>query len=460
MRDSRNKPHRIGRRDVLQLGAVSAVGLSLPGLLAARAAESGRAGFGTAKACILLFHFGGPAQQDTFDLKPDAPAEVRGEFRPIATSVAGSSVCEHLPMVARQAHRLAVVRSVWHDDTQHNNSGYATLTGHKHPPLPNTVEALVGPKPDDHPPFGAVLTRLRASPMPWVSLPYEMVNGVPYPGQTAGFLGARHEPLWLKFDPTASDSSAHALELPGAMTPTRLQQRAALLHDLDRTLDLAARSASAAALSTFQGRAVDLVTSAAVRRALRLDREDPRLRDRYGRNVFGQSCLMARRLVEAGMPLVAVYTLGRDGFPKPFTVSWDTHRNNFKDLKEQILPIQDLGYAMLLEDLALRGLLDETLVVWFGEFGRTPKVNGLAGRDHWPFVYTVVFAGGGVRGGMTFGASDKSSAYPASDPVTPQDVAATIYHCLGIDPATRIADRQGRPVEVACGGSPILPILA
>jgi hypothetical protein len=204
---------------------------------------------------------------------------------------------------------------------------------------------------------------------------------------------------------------------------------------------------------------VDLVASAETQRALQIELEDPRLRDRYGRNVFGQSCLMARRLVEAGVPLVNIYSVGFDGYPGPLPLSWDTHWDNFKFLKEGILPIQDRGYAMLLEDLAQRGLLDETLVVWFGEFGRSPQVNAQAGREHWPFVYSVVFAGGGVRGGATYGSSDIQGAYPASDPVTPQDVAATIYHALGIDPEIRVADRFGRPVEVGSGGKAILPIL-
>jgi hypothetical protein len=355
---------------------------------------------------------------------------------------------------------LAVVRSVHHDDPQHNNAGYRLLTGANPPLLANTVEALAAPRPNDHPPFGAVVAKLKNTPLPWVSLPYEMVNGVPYPGQAAGFLGARYEPLWVNFLPDQPDFTPRDLDLPASLSPGRLAERGRLLHAIDGVSAKPVRSTEAINLGTFQDRATTLVTAASTRRALRIDTEDPRLRDLYGRNVFGQSCLLARRLVEAGVPLVAVYTWGRDGFPKPFSVSWDTHQNNFKDLKEQILPIQDAGYAMLLEDLAQRGMLDDVLVVWFGEFGRTPKVNTLAGRDHWPSVFTVVLAGGGVRGGITFGASDRSAAYPASDAVTPQDVAATIYHCLGIDPHTRLVDREGKPVEVACGGEPILPILA
>src|SRR5262249_23682707 len=462
---SANRRHVIHRRDVLQLGALGACGLTLPALLQSNAEARSRSKqtkggrLGSAKSCIILFQQGGPAQQETFDMKPDAPAEIRGEFKPIATSLPGYRICELMPMLARQVHRLTVVRSVHHDDTQHNNAGYATLTGTKPALLPNTVEALAGPRPDNHPPFGAVLARLRQSPAPWVSLPYPCVNGIPYPGQTAGFLGARYEPLWLRPDPKAREFAFPEFELPVDSSPARARRREHLLHDLD-TLGRAARPGAAADLTAFQARALDLVTSAATRRALRIDLEEPRLRDRYGRNVFGQSCLMARRLIEAGIPLVNVYSAGFDGIPGTLPLSWDTHWDNFKFLKDSILPIQDRGYAALLEDLAERGLLDETLVVWFGEFGRSPKVNAQGGREHWPDVYSVVFAGGGVRGGALFGASDAQGAYPVDNPVTPQDVAATIYHCLGIDPETRLPDRQGRPVEVGSGGKPIRSILA
>src|SRR5262249_42738377 len=279
------------------------------------------------------------------------------EFRPIATSVPGYQVCEHLPLVARQAHRFAVIRSVHHDDTQHNNSGYATLTGVNVPPLPNTVEALASPKPDNHPPFGAVLQRLRPSPKPWVALPYPVVNGVHYPGQTAGFLGARYEPFWLRPDPKAPEFVFRELEVGQDFSHRRIRARDGLLRGIDQAQDLAARPGAAADMSGFQSRAVDLIASAATRRALQLDREEPRRRDRYGRNVFGQSCLLARRLIEAGIPLVNIYTVGFDGFPNSAPLSWDTHWDNFKFLKEGILPIQDRGYAALLDDLAERGML-------------------------------------------------------------------------------------------------------
>jgi hypothetical protein len=283
------------------------------------------------------------------------------------------------------------------------------------------------------------------------------VNGVHYPGQTSGFLGARHEPLWLRPDPKQQDFVFRELELPEGVSSSRVARRDELLQSMNHANQ---RQLPETDLTAFQARAIDLVTSERTRRALRMGDEDSTTRDLYGRNVFGQSCLMARRLVEAGVPLVNVYSVGFDGYPGPLPLSWDTHWDNFKFLKEGILPNQDRGYAALLEDLAARGLLEETLVVWFGEFGRSPKINAQAGREHWPAVYTVVFAGGGVRGGLLFGASDSQGAYPVSDAVTPQDVSATIYHCLGIDPETRLSDRFGRPVEVGSGGKPILPIMA
>lgn len=460
----RNRPF-ISRRDILQVGALGACGLSLTGLLQARnpgaaaPAASANRQRGKAKSCIIIFQQGGPSHHDTFDMKPEAPAEIRGEFKSIATSLSGYRVCEHLPLTARQAHRLALVRSVHHEDPQHNNAGYAALTGTKPALLPNTVEALAAPRPDNHPPFGAVVTRLRESTAPWVSLPYPCVNGVPYPGQTAGFLGARHEPLWLRPDPRAREFVFRELELPEGLSPSRALRRESLLRGLDGSRG-PTQTGAVADMTALHRRALALVTSAATRRALRMDQEDPRVRDHYGHNVFGQSCLLARRLVEAGVPLVNIYSVGFDGYPGPLPLSWDTHWDNFRFLREGILPIQDRGYAMLLNDLAERGLLEETLVVWFGEFGRSPRINTQGGREHWPAVYSVVFAGGGVRAGTLHGASDRHGAYPVANPVTPQDVAATIYHCLGIDPETRLPDRLGRPIEVGSGGNVILPILA
>jgi hypothetical protein len=444
------------------------LGLALPDLLSLRAAAAtmpAPAGvprsFGQAKSCIFLFHFGGPSQFETFDPKPEAPAEIRGEFGTVATSVSGYRICEHLPLTAKQMHLVSVVRAVNHDDEQHNNAGYQLLTGFKPRPLPNTVADLAGPKPTDHPSFGAVLAREkpRSVGIPaWVQLPYEMVNGVPYPGQTPGCLGSRYASFWIKGDPSDPQFEVPDVSLAPGLTAARMERRRGVLHRVDAGLPRTGTAAPARELSAYQERALDLVTGAATRSACRLDGEDPRLRDRYGRNRFGQSVLMARRLIEAGVGLVNVHTIGTAAELFPFCITWDTHQQNFRDLKGLILPVQDLAYAALLADLEQRGLLDETLVVWMGEFGRTPKINGGAGRDHWPYVFPAVLAGGGIRRGIVHGASDAQGAYPASDPVTPQDIAATIYHCLGIPPDTHLADREGRLFPL-CGGTPVREIL-
>ena len=304
-----------------------------------------------------------------------------------------------------------------------------------------------------------MVTKLRRTKAPWVALPFEYSNGPVYPGQSAGFLGLRYAPLWVKDDVNAPNFRQNTLGLPSEMTLERLSQRRNLLVSLEKVYDRVARTATTAEMTAAQGRALELITTPKIHQAFQLDRESDRLRTRYGRNLFGQSCLLARRLVEAGIPLVLVESFGADGFPRGGT-GWDMHTKIFDTLKTEVFPIQDRGFAVLLEDLATRGLLDETLVVWTTEFGRSPKINQYAGRDHWPYVYTVLFAGAGVQAGVVYGSSDRLAAYPATNPVTPQDIAATIYHCLGINPHTLIHDQQGRPFEVGSGGEPIWGILA
>lgn len=456
----------LSRRDALSLGALPLLGLMLPELLQARAAaeaprprRSARS-FGKAKSCILLFHMGGPSQHETFDPKPDAPAEIRGEFGTIGTSIPGYRVCELLPLTAKQLHRCTVIRSLTHDDSQHNNAGYRMLTGYRPPLLPDSI--LASPRPDDYPPYGAVAAKLKGNARgvpPWISLPYLMVNGPAYPGQGAGFLGGACEPFWIKGNPNLPGFGVDGLSLPSGVTERRLAARRSILATLEavrRDLD-APRSFQE--LGVFQQRALDLATRPATRDACRLEREAPALRERYGRNIFGQSALLARRLIEAGAGLVSVYTIGSAEEDLPNRqVHWDTHANNFKDMKNVIMPIQDPAYAALLEDLDGRGLLDETLVIWMGEFGRTPKINIVAGRDHWPWVFPVVLAGGGIRRGLVYGESDDHGAYPRADPVSPEDLAATIYHCLGIAPETMLADLQGRQAPL-CAGTPVWDLL-
>jgi hypothetical protein len=438
------------RRHWLRVGAIGTAGLLLPDLLrgraAARAGGTARPGsFGRARSCILCFLFGAPAHQDIWDLKPDAPADVRGEFRPIASSVPGVWLGEHIPRVAGQARRFALVRSVQHPDNTHTVAMHAMLTGRRHA-QPNTNPRN---QPTDFPCFGAVVQYLRpgrAGLPSGISLnaPANQVsaNNHIFPGFFAGLLGHRYDPMFIAQDPSAPDFDP--LPVAAGAEAGRLGDRRDLLEAVDhrrRELDAVARVRD---FTGYHEQALRLVTSPAARRAFDLTREPPAVRDRYGRSPFGQGCLLARRLVEAGVRLVTVNWARDDAF-------WDTHANNFKLLKDSLLPPFDRGFSALLEDLDQRGLLDETLVVCLGEFGRTPKINPAAGRDHWAACNSVVLAGGGVRGGQLLGASDRTAAYPATAPVSPGDLAATVYHALGIDPDTELHDAQGRPLPLADG---------
>ncbi len=439
----------ITRREWLRVGALGAAGLALPELLlgqAAGAAPRTDRTFGRAKSCILAFLFGAPGHQDLWDLKPDAPAEYRGEFRPIRTSAAGIEICELLPQTARQAHHLTLVRSVTHPDDTHTVAMHYMLTGHRHAqPQTNPQN-----KPTDFPCFGAVMRHLRAGsgPIPsGISLnaPANQVsaNNHIFPGFFAGFLGAEADPLFLAQDPNRPGFRPFE-PAPGLSAP-RLSRRRSLLQEVDARWKEAEPALAARRLEGHLRQALELTTSTAARQAFDLEGEPTALRDRYGRHPFGQGLLLSRRLVEAGVRLVTVNWMRDDAF-------WDTHSKNFSQLRESLLPPFDRAFSALLEDLSARGLLDETLVVCLGEFGRTPKINANAGRDHWAACNTVVLAGAGIRGGAVYGASDALAAYPASAPVTPDDLSATIYHALGLDPATEIVDPLGRPLPLSRGG--------
>jgi hypothetical protein len=435
------------RRQWLRVGGLGVAGLTLADLLRGRS-EAGRArqeGFRRARSCILCFLFGAPAHQDVWDLKPDAPADVRGEFKPIASSVPGLSLGEHVPRVARTAHRLALVRSVAHPDNTHTVAMHYMLTGRRHAE-PNTNPRN---QPTDFPCFGAVMRYLRPAKggLPaGVSLnaPANQVSAGNhiFPGFFAGILGSSYDPLFISQDP--SSPTFRPLPSAGRADAARLRGRRRLLEVVDsrrRVLDTAGASGT---FDRHYERAFSLVTAPGAREAFDLTRESDRVRDRYGRNSFGQGLLLARRLVQAGVGLVTVNWARDDAF-------WDTHANNFRDLKTKLLPPFDLGFSALLEDLDDRGRLSETLVVCLGEFGRTPKINPQAGRDHWAACNSVVLAGGGVRAGQVHGASDRIAAHPVTTPVSPDDLATTIYHLLGIDPGAEIRDRQGRPWRLAGG---------
>ncbi len=444
------------------------LGLTLPDLLRARAlARPAQEKRGKAKACIFIFLQGGPAHQDSLDPKPESPVEFRGEFKAIATRVHGTLVCEHLPRLARLADRYALIRSCTHDDVEHNSAAYACLTGRMHP----KKGQIVPPSADDFPPFGAALAKVRLASTampPWVTMPATLINsGVPFPAQNAGFLGGACDPLAIRSDPNAPDFAVEGLSLSARMPRSRLEDRRGLLRQLDGLARGVEAAAGVRTLDSCCQRAFDLILSPAARTAFRLTAEPAAVRERYGRTPFGQSLLLSRRLVEAGVQLVTVYYTSEKPRRPGCTISWDTHEDNFPDLKHKLLPDLDRGLSALLEDLGQRGLLAETLVVAAGEFGRTPRVGQRLtdaaatanGRDHWTRVYSVLWAGGGVRGGLVYGASDKHAAEPARQPVTPADLAASLFHALGVNPHGEVYDRQGRPHALTLG-DPILPLFA
>jgi len=461
------------RRETLTAGALTLLGgaFNLPSLFAAEARRPADARPGKAKSVILLNLLGGAATQDMFDLKPDAPAGVRSEFKPIDTDVPGVRICEHLPRMAQWMHRAAVVRSVNHKGGCHNclplYTGFEVPQPDQHP------------RDSDPPSIGSVCEYLnkRHGEFPdYVFLPCWLGWGQAFrrAGPYGGFLGKRFDPLTAQCEPFADPGAKPApgspalvrgtpfladSTLPEGLTIDRLDGRRSLLQQLDDQLPRA-EAESAAAFDRNRRQAFDLLTSSKVRAAFELHGEEPRLLDRYGRTLFGHSTLIARRLVERGVRFVNVtWDLFWDRIKIDYD-AWDTHTKNFPILRDNKLPNLDQTYTALLEDLEARGLLDETLVVLMSEMGRTPRVNGNGGRDHWTFCYAALLAGAGVRGGTVHGASDSQAAYVKDLPVSPADLCATIYHCLGIDPEMTVPERGGRPVPVAQGGRPIREILA
>jgi hypothetical protein len=461
----------VTRRETLKAGALSLLGgaFNLPSLLALEQSrrESRRA---TAKSVILLYLQGGAPTQDMVDLKPAAPVDIRSEFKPIATSAAGLTVCDHLPRTARWMHKVAVVRSVYHNGGCHKN--LPMYTGYDIN-LPDEEF-----RESDPPSMGSVCSYLTEGPRdlpPYVYLPCSLGWGENRKkgGPHAGFLGRRYDPfstectayvdnppddIWnpqvLRGEPRLGDA-----ELPPHITLDRLDGRRRLLDQFDAQLRGGDAAPQPGEFNRQQRMAFDLLTSAQVRAAFNLSREPDRLRDRYGRTLFGASTLLARRLVERGVRFVNV---SWDNFSARFQVSkaaWDTHERNFPMLRQTLLPGFDQTYAALLEDLDARGLLDETLVVVMGEMGRTPRVNAQGGRDHWTHCYSVILAGGGIRGGVAYGESDAQAAFIRDRPVHIRDICATIYHALGIDPEMPVYDRGNRPIPVAHGGQAVTEIL-
>jgi Protein of unknown function (DUF1501) len=441
------------RRELLRVGGLGLCGLSLPSLLSARAEGSGSSSGGRARSCIVLFLLGGPPQHETWDPKPEAPVEIRGPFKPISTSVPGLQVCELMPRTARLAHRLAVLRAVSTGDNAHSSSGYWMLTGTPHQPL-NSENAKPG-APNDYPCVAAVVKRLRPARggLPAsIRLPEHIWNtgGIVWPGQDGGFLGRTADPWLIHCHPESSDFQVPGLALPTEIPPLRLESRRSLLDQVGHHLATAEQSPAVARFDAMSRQAFDLLRAGKARRAFDLGQEPERLRERYGRNRFGQSVLLARRLVEAGVSLVQVNWTRMPGDTND-SPAWDTHRKNADRLKGHLMPLMDQAYSALLEDLELRGLLGETLVVCAGEFGRTPKINPRGGRDHWGHVFSVALAGGGIRDGAVHGASDRTGGHPRDGLVRPQDLTATLFHLLGYSPSTEIHDTLNRPHPVSRG---------
>jgi uncharacterized protein (DUF1501 family) len=435
----------IDRRDLLRLGTASLFGMNftLPVLLAARARADEHGPSPRDVSLIFLFLHGGLSTIDSFDLKPDAPAEFRGEFRPIDTNVAGIRIGEHLPRTARQMDKIALIRSFCHRNSDHGPADHYILTGY----FPQAgFNPTLSPN-NQRPAHGAVIARKlgpKGGVPPYVCLPRV------HPSSGSAYLGPTYAPFVIDADPNAPNFAVPDIVPPPVLAGDRLQNRQALLRQLDRYRAAAEVQANqqAQAVGVYQREAFNLMTSPAARRAFDIQAEPGNLRDRYGRNSLGQSCLMARRLVEAGVRCVTIDHS-----------NWDTHDNNFATLRRQLLPPLDAALAALFADLADRALLASTLVVVTGEFGRTPRINNNAGRDHWGPAFTVLLGGGGIRGGRVVGATDARAERPAANPHGPEDLAATIYHLLGIDAAEEFYTAEGRPVPIVNGGRVIRELL-
>ncbi len=472
MQHTRFNHPRFGRRTALQAGAVGLLGLGSNHLSALRAADSAPVQV-KARAAVYVFLSGGLAQHDSFDLKPDAPENIRGEFAPIQTETPGLQICEHLPMLAARSSKWSLVRSLTHPSNDHSLGHHIMLTGRSiAPPTFNASK----PMPEDWPSIAAIAgdqMPSRNNLPPAVVLPERLIHrtGRVIPGQFAGMMGARRDPWFINAAPfnskaygaypsfefdhqngahkTGIDFQAPHLALPDGLNLSRLDRRVSLLHSIDDQQRMLDRNASTNQFDRYREGAVQLLTDAKIKAAFDVVNADPKILDRYGRNSFGWSILMTKRLIEAGVSLVQV-NLGNNE-------SWDTHGNAFPNLKNFLFPPSDQALSAFLDDMSDSGMLDSTLIVMAGEFGRTPRVFGLPqhyklpGRDHWGGVQSVFFAGGGVQGGRVIGSSDKNGAYPAADPQKPENMAATIYEALGIPREAQWRDDVGRPNHIYYG---------
>ena len=453
----------LSRREILRIGGLSMLGLSLPQLLSARetaplAAMPTDKTFGKAKSVIYLWLAGGPPQHETFDPKPDAPAEVRGPFKAISTNVPGIHFSELLPRTAAMADKLAVIRSLSTNDNTHDSSGYWLWTGYKYVgPNSRTIS------PNDWPYFGSVVKKLKPSetlpPLSTVWLPdiARLNENVTPAGQTGGILGSEWDPDRFLGDPSQPSYQVEGLRLTD-LPAMRWKQREALLGQVEQHFRAAERGQAVHLYDGYQRQAFELISSGKAREAFAIEKEPLKVRQRYGMNRWGQCVLLARRLVEAGVRMVHVQWPREPGDNAVDNPLWDTHAQNAERVEDVLCPQFDVGFTALIEDLEARGLLDETLVVAIGEFGRTPKINANGGRDHWGPVFSAALAGAGIAGGQVYGSSDKHGAYPATDKVEPPDFTATMFHLLGINPSSTFHDREGREHKLTLG-SPLFKLL-
>jgi len=451
----------LNRRMALK-SSVAAAGLTLPEMLQlqSQARSEARTSHG-AKSCIVIYCWGGISHHESWDPKPDAPVEIRGEFHPISTATPGIQVSEHIPLLARQTEKLAIIRSIFHTDSAHGRGMYWNMTGHK-PPVkrPGNIPPVL----QDWPSLAAMVSSFRSSPQGVpraVRVPYPMVdNSTLQAGEYGGWLGPQFDPIVMRtpagqeYGGVSRSLGSQVLDLKADVDDKRLGQRRSLMKSLERPLG---QQSDFAGYLHFRELASDMLLSSAVKRAYDLDREDPAIRERYGDHIGGQSMLLARRLTEAGVPIVQVCAAAGD-LNGGSGDMWDTHSKNFDRLKNRLLPVYDRGAAALLTDLEERGTLDDTLVVFLTDFGRTPRVNGSAGRDHYPHAYSVVLPGGGIRGGQVYGSTDSNGAHPLTRPCGPGDLHATIFQALGISPRAELHDFLGRPFAVSEGD--VLPLLS
>ena len=445
------------RRAVLRVGGTSLLGMSFPRLLAA--ADTPRAKHkARAKAVIFLHQWGGPGQQETFDPKPDAPDNVRGWYKATKTKIPGVVFGERIPKIAAMADKLTVVRCMQHSMKNHNSAGYYSLTG----VAPATDDQRLRDSLELFPAYGSIVDKLAPAPKgvaTFVAYPHVIADGSITPGQHASFLGKGHSPLFVNQDPNKADFKLPELTLPDNLSVERLESRKDILKLIDEQSDLLENSLVAQGLDESYQKAVAMLTSPRFKQAFDLTKESKKTRDAYGHTTYGQGCLLARRVVEAGAKFVNVYfsrAIGGKG------QGWDYHGFRGEDVParlDELLPMTDQTLPALLNDLEDRGMLDDVLVVWVGEFGRTPRISSNGGRDHWPQCYCAVLAGGGAKKGFVYGASDKIGAYATTGQARPEDLAATMFDALGIDPDAEIKDKLNRPLPIS-RGKPLTELFA